>query len=146
MQRVHLTTCLGASLVNTLFVLDEPSIGLHPRDTDQLIDVMRDLRDAGNTVLVVEHEESVIRASDQLVDIGPGRGEDGGELVFQGPVKTSKTSSKSLTLDYLSGIKTIKVPDKRRTVKKTNCLKISGAKENNLKDIDVDIPLSLIHI
>jgi len=143
MQRVHLTTCLGASLVNTLFVLDEPSIGLHPRDTDQLIDVMRDLRDAGNTVLVVEHEESVIRASDQLVDIGPGRGEDGGELVFQGPVKPSKTSSKSLTLDYLSGIKTIKVPDKRRTVKKTNCLKISGAKENNLKDIDVDIPLGV---
>ena len=105
-------------IVNTLFVLDEPSIGLHPRDTDQLIDVMRDLRDGGNTVLVVEHEESVIRASDQLVDIGPGRGEDGGELVFQGPVKTSKTSSKSLTLDYLSGIKTIKVPDKRRKVKK----------------------------
>ena len=128
MQRVHLTTCLGASLVNTLFVLDEPSIGLHPRDTDQLIDVMRDLRDGGNTVLVVEHEESVIRASDQLVDIGPGRGEDGGELVYQGPVKTSKTSSKSLTLDYLSGIKTIKVPDKRRKIKKNKLSKNQGSK------------------
>ena len=143
MQRVHLTTCLGASLVNTLFVLDEPSIGLHPRDTDQLIDVMRDLRDAGNTVLVVEHEESVIRASDQLVDIGPGRGEDGGELVYQGPVKSSKNPSESLTLDYLSGIKVIEVPEKRRTIRKTNCLKIRGAKENNLKDIDVDIPLGV---
>ena len=143
MQRVHLTTCLGASLVNTLFVLDEPSIGLHPRDTDQLISVMRDLRDAGNTVLVVEHEESVIRASDQLVDIGPGRGEEGGQLVFQGSAETSHRTAKSLTLEYLSGAKEIQAPKKRRKILKSKSLKIRGAKENNLKDLDVDIPLKV---
>ena len=143
MQRVHLTTCLGASLVNTLFVLDEPSIGLHPRDTDQLINVMRDLRDAGNTVLVVEHEESVIRASDQLVDIGPGRGEEGGRLVFQGSPETRHQTAESLTLEYLSGTKEIKEPKKKRRILKSKGLKIRGAKENNLKDLDVDIPLKV---
>ena len=143
MQRVHLTTCLGASLVNTLFVLDEPSIGLHPRDTDQLINVMRDLRDAGNTVLVVEHEESVIRASDQLVDIGPGRGEEGGRLVFQGSPETRHQTAESLTLEYLSGAKEIKEPKKKRRILKSKGLKIRGAKENNLKDLDVDIPLKV---
>ena len=143
MQRVHLTTCLGASLVNTLFVLDEPSIGLHPRDTDQLINVMRDLRDAGNTVLVVEHEESVIRASDQLVDIGPGRGEEGGRLVFQGSAETRHQTAESLTLEYLSGAKEIKEPKKKRRILKSKGLKIRGAKENNLKDLDVDIPLKV---
>src|SRR5437867_6250878 len=85
-QRVNLTTCLGASLVNTLFVMDEPSIGLHPRDVGQLVRVMRNLRDKGNTLLVVEHEEQIIRAADNLIDLGPGRGEDGGELVWNGPL------------------------------------------------------------
>ena len=85
-QRVNLTTCLGASLVNTLFVMDEPSVGLHPRDVGRLVRVMHNLRDKGNTLLVVEHEEAIIRAADQLIDIGPGRGESGGELVFNGPL------------------------------------------------------------
>ncbi len=87
LQRVNLTTCLGASLVNTLFVLDEPSIGLHPRDIGRLIGVMEGLRDKGNTLLVVEHEEAVMRAADNLIEIGPGRGEKGGELVFNGPLE-----------------------------------------------------------
>src|SRR2546428_6819994 len=86
-QRVNLTTCLGASLVNTLFVMDEPSIGLHPRDVGQLVRVMHNLRDKGNTLLVVEHEEAIIRAADNLIDIGPGRGETGGELVFSGKLE-----------------------------------------------------------
>src|SRR5205807_2226387 len=85
-QRVNLTTCLGASLVNTLFVMDEPSIGLHPRDVGQLVRVMHDLRDKGNTLLVVEHEEQIIRAADNLIDLGPGRGEHGGDLVWNGPI------------------------------------------------------------
>jgi excinuclease ABC subunit A len=85
-QRVNLTTCLGASLANTLFVMDEPSIGLHPRDVGQLVRVMHDLRDKGNTLLVVEHEEQIIRAADNLIDLGPGRGEHGGELVWNGPL------------------------------------------------------------
>jgi len=146
MQRVHLTTCLGASLVNTLFVLDEPSIGLHPKDTDQLINVMNDLRDAGNTVLVVEHEESIIRAADQLVDIGPGRGEDGGNLVYVGPISDYEKDGEkisSLTLDYLSGKKTIPIPTTRRKPKKGNSLKVRGAAQNNLKNIDLEIPLGL---
>src|SRR5213075_1660288 len=86
-QRVNLTTCLGASLVNTLFVMDEPSVGLHPRDVGRLVRVMHDLRDKGNTLLVVEHEEAIIRASDHVIDIGPGRGEYGGELVFNGALE-----------------------------------------------------------
>ncbi|NCG28254.1 MAG: excinuclease ABC subunit UvrA [Verrucomicrobiales bacterium] len=146
MQRVHLTTCLGASLVNTLFVLDEPSIGLHPKDTDQLINVMNDLRDAGNTVLVVEHEESIIRAADYLVDIGPGRGEDGGDLVYEGPISDYEKSRKkisSLTLDYLSGDKSIPIPSTRRKPNKRNVLKVRGAQQNNLKNIDLEIPLGL---
>ena len=146
MQRVHLTTCLGASLVNTLFVLDEPSIGLHPKDTDQLINVMNDLRDAGNTVLVVEHEESIIRAADQLVDIGPGRGEEGGNLVYAGPIPDYEKSGEkisSLTLDYLSGDKSIPIPSTRRKPKKGNFLRVRGAAQNNLKNIDLEIPLGL---
>ena len=146
MQRVHLTTCLGASLVNTLFVLDEPSIGLHPKDTHQLINVMNDLRDAGNTVLVVEHEESIIRAADQLVDIGPGRGEEGGNLVYVGPISDYEKSEEkinSLTLDYLSGNKSIPIPTTRRKPKKRNALKVRGASHNNLKNIDLEIPLGL---
>jgi excinuclease ABC subunit A len=137
-QRVNLTTCLGASLANTLFVMDEPSIGLHPRDVGQLVRVMHDLRDKGNTLLVVEHEEQIIRAADNLIDLGPGRGEHGGELVWNGPLEefcsrfpagsgsdpTKRTSvvrrpqgggySHSLTRDYLTGRKSIPVPKSRR--------------------------------
>src|SRR5437660_1394391 len=140
-QRVNLTTCLGASLVNTLFVLDEPSIGLHPRDIGRLIRLMHKLRDRGNTLLVVEHEEQIIRAADNLIDIGPGRGERGRELVFNGALDQLLFRNKSLTADYLSGRKMIPVPKKRR--RSTSSIKITGAREHNLKNIDVDLPLGV---
>ncbi|MDQ2868289.1 MAG: excinuclease ABC subunit UvrA, partial [Verrucomicrobiota bacterium] len=140
-QRVNLTTCLGASLVNTLFVMDEPSIGLHPRDIGRLVRVMHTLRDKGNTLLVVEHEEQIIRASDNLIDIGPGRGERGGELVFAGKRDALLSQRDSLTADYLSGRKKIPLPKSRR--KFTSTLKIAGAREHNLKNIDVEIPLGV---
>ena len=136
-ERVNLTTCLGASLVNTLFVLDEPSVGLHPRDVGRLIRVMEDLRDKGNTLLVVEHEEAVIRSADNLIDIGPGRGEAGGELVFSGPLTKLGACPGSLTADYLTGRKTIPLPARRRPVK--NWLKIRGAREHNLRRVDTDL-------
>ncbi|MFL6520769.1 MAG: excinuclease ABC subunit UvrA [Chthoniobacterales bacterium] len=139
-QRVNLTTCLGASLVNTLFVMDEPSVGLHPRDIGRLVRVMHDLRDKGNTLLVVEHEEAIIRASDNIVDIGPGRGEYGGELVFNGPLNEFQ---QSLTADYLSGNKSIPVPKSRR--KSSGAIRITGAREHNLKNIDVEIPLGIFN-
>src|SRR5438445_1837427 len=117
MQRVNLTTCLGASLVNTLFVMDEPSVGLHPRDVGRLVRVMHNLRDKGNTLLVVEHDEQIIRAADNLIDIGPGRGERGGELVWHGGLEEfllSRNGKPSLTRDYLLGEKHIQVPKSRR--------------------------------
>lgn len=144
-ERVNLTTCLGASLVNTLFVLDEPSIGLHPRDTGRLIEVMQGLRDKGNTLLVVEHEEAVMRAADNLLDIGPGRGELGGELVFQGTLAqlNKAAPARSLTHAYLSGKKVIPVPAKRRKPKRGQHVKVVRATENNLKRLDVEIPLGV---
>jgi excinuclease ABC subunit A len=142
-ERVNLTTCLGASLVNTLFVLDEPSIGLHPRDTAQLIRVMRQLRDKGNTLLVVEHDEAVIRAADNLIEIGPGRGEGGGELVFNGTLEAlSRRKITSLTAEYLSGRKSIPVPAKRR--KPRAFISIKGASEHNLRNVNVDFPLGVL--
>ena len=140
-QRVNLTTCLGASLVNTLFVMDEPSVGLHPRDVGRLIRVIHNLRDKGNTLLVVEHEEAIIRSADHLIDIGPGRGEQGGELVFSGKRDELVSRKNSLTGDYLSGRKSIPVPKTRR--KARGVLKITGAREHNLHNIDVDIPLGV---
>jgi len=141
-MRVNLTSCLGASLVNTLFVLDEPSIGLHPRDVGRLVRVMKNLRDKGNTLLVVEHDEAVMRAADNLIELGPGRGEKGGELVFDGPVEKLMAQKKpSLTADYLSGRKFIPVPKKRLAPK--HWLKIKGATQHNLRNIDVDIPLGV---
>jgi excinuclease ABC subunit A len=158
LQRVNLTTCLGASLVNTLFVLDEPSIGLHPRDIGRLIGVMEGLRDKGNTLLVVEHEEAVMQAADNLIDIGPGRGEKGGELVFNGPLEKLSKAKGSLTGDYLFGRKCIPVPTARRKVLSeskstwksktkhsalsTGHLKIRSARQNNLRKLDADIPLN----
>ena len=139
-QRVNLTTCLGASLVNTLFVMDEPSIGLHPRDIGRLVRVMHNLRDRGNTLLVVEHEEQLIRASDNVIDVGPGRGERGGELVFNGALD-QLLFSKSLTADYLSSRKTIPVPKSRR--KSTSSIKVTGAHQHNLKNINLDLPLGV---
>jgi excinuclease ABC subunit A len=139
-QRVNLTTCLGASLVNTLFVLDEPSVGLHPRDVERLIGVLKSLRDKGNTLLVVEHEESVIRSADNLLEIGPGRGELGGRLVFQGPVdRLADALPKSLTAAYLTGQKRIPTPAKRR--KPRNHIEIVGAREHNLQNLTVRFPL-----
>jgi len=197
-QRVNLTTCLGASLANTLFVMDEPSIGLHPRDVGQLVRVMHNLRDKGNTLLVVEHEEQIIRAADNLIDLGPGRGEHGGELIWNGPLddflardsanpgsarilragegilpsrkferhsssaeleekrfRAQRSSSpqnaatstlqscppQSLTRDYLTRRKSIPVPKSRR--KWTSSVKILGARQHNLKNIDVELPLGV---
>ena len=141
-ERVNLTTCLGASLVNTLFVLDEPSVGLHPRDVGRLIRVMEDLRDKGNTLLVVEHEEAIIRSADNLIDIGPGRGEGGGELVFSGPLDRLGSCPGSLTADYLTGRKRIPLPARRKPVEKW--LKVRGAREHNLQKVDVDLPLGVL--
>ena len=141
-QRVNLTTCLGASLVNTLFVMDEPSVGLHPRDVGRLVRVMHDLRDKGNTLLVVEHEETIIRASDHVIDIGPGRGEYGGELVFSGELK-DLDGARSLTADYLSRRKSIPVPKSRRKSKAS--IRIAGAREHNLQSLDVEIPLGVFN-
>ena len=141
-QRVNLTTCLGASLVNTLFVLDEPSVGLHPRDVHRLNRVLHGLRDKGNTLLVVEHEEAVIRSADNLIEIGPGRGELGGELVFHGPLdQIEEAADGSLTAAYLTGRKQIVPPKKRR--KPTRYLEVIGAREHNLRNIDVKFPLEL---
>ncbi len=140
-QRVNLTTCLGASLVNALFVMDEPSVGLHPRDLDQLLGIMRRLRDNGNTLLVVEHDEAVIRAADWLTDIGPGRGETGGELMFSGPPAGMSAVSGSLTADYLDGRRTIPVPARRR--KPRRFLRLRGASLHNVRKLDADFPLGL---
>ncbi len=142
LQRVNLTTCLGASLVNTLFVLDEPSIGLHPRDIHRLVRVLLGLRDKGNTLVVVEHEEAVIQAADSIIEIGPGRGSKGGRLVFQGPLdEIEQALPDSLTAAYLTGKKTIPVPGKRRRPKQF--IEVVGARENNLKDLTVRFPLGL---
>src|SRR5947199_2502738 len=154
-QRVNLTTCLGASLVNTLFVMDEPSVGLHPRDVGQLVRVMHDLRDKSNTLLVVEHEEQIIRAADNLIDLGPGRGENGGELVWNEPLdefvgaglpsgrsdRRWGAPAASLTRDYLIGRKSIPIPKSRRTW--TSSIKIVGARQHNLKSIEVELPLGV---
>ena len=149
-ERVNLTTCLGASLTNTLFVLDEPTVGLHPRDVGKLIGVMERLRDLGNTLVVVEHEEAVIRAADHLIDIGPGRGEAGGEMVYEGrglPDEASaatalKKNKDSLTLGYLSGKLGIAVPKKRR--KPEQWIEIERASQHNLKKVDARIPLGVL--
>jgi len=138
-QRISLTRSLGSNLTDSLYILDEPSIGLHPRDTTRLIKVLKTLRDLGNTVVVVEHEEEIIRAADYLIDIGPRAGRLGGQLVFQGNPKNLKQENISLTADYLNGNKSIHVPSVRR--KPVNFLELKGASHHNLKNIDVKIPL-----
>ena len=142
-QRVNLTSCLGNSLVNTLFVLDEPSIGLHPRDMSQLVGVMKRLRDRGNTVLVVEHEEAVMREADHLLELGPGRGAEGGDIVFAGDFKKMLGSKDSLTGAYLNETKTIPLPEKRRAPSEAFQLQLIGASANNLRNIDVTVPLGM---
>ena len=137
-QRINLATSLGSSLVGSMYILDEPSIGLHPRDTNLLTGVLKNLRDLGNSVMVVEHEEEIIRAADEIIDMGPEAGRLGGEVVFAGPPDSSE-NNKSLTAAYLSGRMIIPVPRSRR--KWNSYIFIKGARENNLKDIDVKFPL-----
>ncbi|MEI5984732.1 excinuclease ABC subunit UvrA [Sphingobacterium sp. PU5-4] len=143
-QRINLATSLGSSLVGSIYVLDEPSIGLHPRDTQRLIGVLKSLRDAGNTVIVVEHEQEMMEAADYLIDIGPEAGINGGELVFAGTYKEILTDKKSLTGEYLSEKLQIPVPDKRR--KWNESIRVLGARENNLKGITVDFPLNVFTV
>lgn len=140
-QRINLATSLGSSLVGSLYILDEPSIGLHPRDTNLLVNVLRELRDLGNTVIVVEHEEEIIRAADQIIDLGPAAGTHGGEIIYQGGVDFSK-KNKSLTAAYMTGAMRIEEPAMRR--KWHSYIGVRGARENNLKDIDVKFPLHTI--
>jgi excinuclease ABC subunit A len=164
-QRINLTTALGTSLVSTLFVLDEPSIGLHPRDVGRIVGVMQRLRDAGNTLVVVEHDPKVMQAADRVLDIGPGPGEHGGEIVFYGPVRELANAKGSLTADYLFGRKRVAIPladglrtdspgggkapnlersrstAARRVRSAPDVLRLDGAAEHNLKNIDVEIPL-----
>jgi excinuclease ABC subunit A len=143
-QRINLATSLGSSLVGSIYVLDEPSIGLHPRDTHRLIGVLKSLRDAGNSVLVVEHEEEIMQAADYLIDIGPAAGTHGGHLVFSGTFDQVCKDQKSLTGRYLSGLERIEIPKNRR--KWGDFIEIKGAKENNLKDVDVKFPLYVLTV
>lgn len=165
-QRIKLATSLGSALVGSMYILDEPSIGLHPRDTLRLVSVLESLRDMGNTVIVVEHEEEVMRAADQIIDIGPDAGRNGGELIFQGSMldardsmfgieaekQTSKIeqqsgtppASKSHTINFLNGTDKIEVPKFRR--KSTSFIEIKGAYENNLKDVSVKFPLGILNV
>ncbi len=138
-QRIKLATSLGSALVGSMYILDEPSIGLHPKDTDRMIGVLKSLRDLGNTVIIVEHEEEIMRAADQIIDIGPDAGSHGGELVFQGTIKDVNGKVQSHTTDYLTGKEKIAWPDKRRKWK--DGITIVGARENNLKNLTVKIPM-----
>lgn len=139
-QRINLATSLGSSLVGSMYILDEPSIGLHPRDSERLIGVLQHLRDLGNTVVVVEHDEEIMNAADEIIDIGPEAGTNGGDVVATGTLQEILKSD-SLTAGYLNGKLQIEVPEKRRQSK--NQIKILGARENNLKNIDVEIPLGV---
>ncbi|WP_029626433.1 excinuclease ABC subunit UvrA [Thermophagus xiamenensis] len=142
-QRINLATSLGSSLVGSLYILDEPSIGLHPRDTHLLINVLRHLKALGNTVIVVEHDEEIIRASDEIIDIGPGAGQHGGNVVFQGDYRALEQAD-SLTTQYLNGTRKIEVPSSRRSW--NLALEVAGARENNLKNINVKFPLNVLHV
>ncbi|MHB9146966.1 MAG: excinuclease ABC subunit UvrA [Candidatus Amoebophilus sp.] len=143
-QRIKLATALGSTLVDTLYILDEPTIGLHPRDTQKLIDILVALKNLGNTVIVVEHEEELMQVADQLIDIGPEAGSKGGELVFQGDWDALKNFNQSHTARYLNGIETIPVPTQRR--KPQYNITFKGIRENNLKDVDVTIPLGVLTV
>ncbi|WP_276166595.1 excinuclease ABC subunit UvrA [Zobellia alginiliquefaciens] len=142
-QRINLATSLGSSLVGSMYILDEPSIGLHPKDTENLIEVLQSLRDLGNTVIVVEHDEDIMKAADEVIDIGPEAGTHGGEVVAHGTL-TEVLKSASLTASYLNGKEEIAVPNKRRT--STDYITIKGARENNLKNIDVTFPLNMLTV
>ena len=143
-QRVNLTTALGSSLVNTLYILDEPSIGLHPRDSRRLVGILHHLKANRNTIVVVEHDPEIIRESDRILDLGPGAGERGGEVVYFGRPGNIAAAPESLTGQYLDGRRRIPLPKRRRRPKKGHAITIRGATQNNLKDIDVRIPLGLL--
>ncbi|MBV6641582.1 MAG: excinuclease ABC subunit UvrA [Cyclobacteriaceae bacterium] len=143
-QRIKLATSLGSALVGSMYILDEPSIGLHPRDTDRLIEVLITLRDIGNTVIVVEHEEKIMEVADQIIDIGPAAGSHGGQLVFQGKVSELNGHTDSFTAKYLKGVESIDTPKRRR--KWNQSVSIVGARENNLKNITVDVPLGILTV
>lgn len=143
-QRINLATSLGSSLVGSLYILDEPSIGLHPRDTHLLISVLNELRDIGNTLVVVEHDEEIIKSADMIVDIGPGAGRLGGEIIFKGDHLQLEKDTKSLTGQYITGKRSIPVPDGRRCW--NDFIQVKGARENNLKNIDVKFPLNIITV
>ncbi len=143
-QRIKLATSLGSALVGSMYVLDEPSIGLHPKDTDRMVGVLKSLRDLGNTVIVVEHEEEIMRAADQIIDIGPDAGSHGGELVFQGSISDINGKIRSHTTDYLSGREEISVPATRRKWK--DSITVCGARENNLKNLTVKFPLGVLTV
>jgi excinuclease ABC subunit A len=142
-QRIRLATQIGSGLVGVLYVLDEPSIGLHQRDNKRLIETLTRLRDLGNTLIVVEHDEETIRTADWIVDIGPGAGEHGGKVVVSGSYEELIASKESITGAYLSGRKSIEIPKKRRPIDPKRKLVVKGAKENNLKDIEVEVPLGV---
>ncbi|MDE6158031.1 MAG: excinuclease ABC subunit A, partial [Muribaculaceae bacterium] len=141
-QRIQLATSLGSSLVGSLYILDEPSIGLHSRDTERLIGVLRKLQRLGNTVVVVEHDEDIMRQADRLIDVGPEAGTGGGEIVYQGPPADIKAHPESHTMQYLSGKVKIAVPATRR--KWRDSIRVEGATEHNLKNITVDFPLGVL--
>jgi len=143
-QRINLATSLGSSLVGSMYILDEPSIGLHSRDTERLINVLNHLRDIGNSVIVVEHDEEIMKAADQLIDIGPMAGTHGGQLVFQGTHKDLENETQSLTARYLTKKEKIPVPASRR--KWNRFIELEGARENNLKDVDVKFPLNILTV
>jgi excinuclease ABC subunit A len=143
-QRINLATSLGSSLVGSLYILDEPSIGLHSRDTDLLINVLQELKSIGNTVIVVEHDEEIIRAADYIIDIGPKAGRLGGEIVYQGDVNGLQKHTESYTVRYLNGEEKIEVPKTRR--KWNNYIEVQGARQNNLKNINVKFPLNVMTV
>src|SRR5699024_7982931 len=140
-QRIRLATQIGSALVGVVYVLDEPSIGLHQRDNDKLLASLRGLTDIGNTLIIVEHDEDTMRVSDYIVDIGPGAGIHGGEIVAQGTLEDICKNKNSITGQYLSGKKKIEVPKTRR--EKKGSIKLKGCKENNLKNVDVEFPLEV---
>ena len=142
-QRIRLATQIGSSLMGVLYILDEPSIGLHQRDNDKLLGTLKRLRDLGNTVIVVEHDEETMLAADHIVDIGPGAGVHGGKVIYNGPAKDIVNCEASVTGQYLSGKKKVEVPETRRAGN-GGVLRIVGAKENNLQNLTVDIPLGTL--
>ena len=139
-QRIRLATQIGSGLTGVIYVLDEPSIGLHQRDNNRLLKALNHLRDLGNSLIVVEHDEDTMYAADHIIDMGPGAGEHGGYIIAEGPIDKIKENPESITGQYLSGARKIEIP-KKDTKPNGKILRVLGAKENNLKDIEVDIPL-----